>query len=216
MRLSKVFAAVTILAASSASFAATTDLTAITNSGSGNTSTVSRDGGVSYNGGIVGVEYIVSGTNPASTFAAFCLEPSEHFFNVNPTTFTIDTLSAAKADAMSKLFTGAGWQGWNYAADAVTTDEQKSALALAVWDIATDGSLDFGMGTFRVQDNSMTALAQGWYAAGDTSLSGSLVALTNAGVQDLVTAVPEPSTYALLLAGLAGIGFVARRRQPRV
>jgi hypothetical protein len=30
--------------------------------------------------------------------------------------------------------------------------------------------------------------------------------------QDLVTAVPEPSTYALMLAGLAGIGFVARRR----
>lgn len=30
-----------------------------------------------------------------------------------------------------------------------------------------------------------------------------------------VTAIPEPSTYALMLAGLAGIGFVARRRQRR-
>ena len=28
-----------------------------------------------------------------------------------------------------------------------------------------------------------------------------------------VTAVPEPSTYALMLAGLAGVGFVAKRRQ---
>lgn len=29
-----------------------------------------------------------------------------------------------------------------------------------------------------------------------------------------VTAVPEPETYALLLAGLAAMGFVARRRRP--
>ncbi|HWI12423.1 MAG TPA: PEP-CTERM sorting domain-containing protein [Burkholderiaceae bacterium] len=28
-----------------------------------------------------------------------------------------------------------------------------------------------------------------------------------------IAAVPEPQTYALLLAGLAGIGFVARRRR---
>ena len=30
-----------------------------------------------------------------------------------------------------------------------------------------------------------------------------------------VTAVPEPSTYALMLAGLAGAGFVARQRRRR-
>jgi hypothetical protein len=29
----------------------------------------------------------------------------------------------------------------------------------------------------------------------------------------LVAAVPEPSTYALMLAGLVGVGYLARRRQ---
>jgi len=30
-----------------------------------------------------------------------------------------------------------------------------------------------------------------------------------------VNAVPEPSTYAMLLTGLGSTGFVARRRRPR-
>ncbi len=51
---------------------------------------------------------------------------------------------------------------------------------------------------------------------------GSVAGTTLAGVPgngvlaaDPVTAVPEPSTYALLLGGLALVGFMARRRAPR-
>lgn len=32
---------------------------------------------------------------------------------------------------------------------------------------------------------------------------------------DMVASVPEPQTYALMLAGLAAVGFVARRRRPQ-
>ena len=36
------------------------------------------------------------------------------------------------------------------------------------------------------------------------------------GVVDNVTAVPEPETYAMLIAGLGLLGFAARRRQQNV
>jgi PEP-CTERM motif len=52
---------------------------------------------------------------------------------------------------------------------------------------------------------------------GDKINSLSFASNTNAFEMDnfRVTAVPEPETYALMLAGLAAVSFVARRRNPR-
>ena len=38
-------------------------------------------------------------------------------------------------------------------------------------------------------------------------------AFANGGSESLVTAVPEPGTYAMILAGLGAMGFIARRRR---
>ena len=45
------------------------------------------------------------------------------------------------------------------------------------------------------------------------TLTGSYIGAANLSVQTVAVPVPEPETYALMLAGLAAIGFVARRRQ---
>ncbi|OWQ46787.1 hypothetical protein CDL60_13360 [Roseateles noduli] len=48
----------------------------------------------------------------------------------------------------------------------------------------------------------------GLYSSVNVSGSGRLVSIT-----EIAAAVPEPSTYALMLAGVTAIGVVARRRR---
>jgi hypothetical protein len=89
-------------------------------------------------------------------------------------------------------------------------------LSIEVWDGVhpSGGSL---IGTFS-GDNVTTAL--GTLGAGQYHLdiSGSFGAHAIGGVYSIalatVPAVPEPETYALMLAGLGAVAFVIRRRRP--
>ncbi len=78
-----------------------------------------------------------------------------------------------------------------------------------------DGNFDLA---FRPADNALFMASTGSFslytvdiATAATTLVGAYGASTN--IAGLAFAVPEPQTYALMLAGLAGITFVVRRRR---
>lgn len=89
----------------------------------------------------------------------------------------------------------------------------------------TDGKVELfkvgnatAIGSFSF-DASAVNYSFGALTAGDYyyTVSGKVAADAFAGTYQLnsqLAPVPEPETYALMLAGLAAVGFVARRRKP--
>jgi hypothetical protein len=105
-----------------------------------------------------------------------------------------------------------------------------STLTLTIWgmnvvgidDFAVelwDGTHPFGSTFYTEFDGSNTTVRLGVLSAGQYHLDmyGTLGANIGQYAVTLAAApVPEPSTYALLLAGLGVVGFVARRRRQMV
>ena len=77
----------------------------------------------------------------------------------------------------------------------------------------------FATQTVNVSQFGMTSFFGFLESSGSTPFALTLSGAPGAGAQysgELsVTAVPEPESWVLMLAGLAGMGFVARRRRPQ-
>ncbi len=85
-----------------------------------------------------------------------------------------------------------------------------SFTQLAVLTGSMTWTIDFVAATGKTLNFAAPHLKVDFYKTlSDNKSTGSLLS------QSMVTAVPEPQTYAMLLAGLAAVGAMARRRQNR-
>ncbi len=158
-------------------------------------------------------------TSPTS-FVAWCGELTQSFsFN---TTYTYDRetglahYGAARTDALSRLFTAA--QG--FVVDATTS----AAMQAGIWEIIYEqgNSYDLTGGSFVGSMQDPAGLVafntlNGFLTHLSTySASYRIDVLGNESYQDFIVAtapVPEPETWALLMAGFGVMGWAARRRK---
>ena len=110
----------------------------------------------------------------------------------------------------------------------LTNNVQSAAFQLAVWEIVNDsaktGSYNVTGGDFKVTSGNSTAIAtaNSWLSmvnGGTYTIDRQLgiwqanVAGSTQNLAVFAAPVPEPETYASLLAGLAVMGFIMRRRR---
>lgn len=160
----------------------------------------------------------LAGNGVGSSFAAYCLDPFTPLNLPGVYNYSDTTL-----DSVARLFAVTGFNGLNYATDAVVTNTQQAALQLAIWEASKDGlsgfDLDSGLFSLTAVPSATKALANQYLTQAAGLASGSYYSqvrvFTSAetrGNQPLVTTVPEPSTYAMLAACLGVIGLVMRRK----
>lgn len=162
---------------------------------------------------------LLASLNSAASFETYCVDLYQHIgFGVTYTDYTLPNTTHTFANShayadLGRLYATAG---------PITDSVHEAAFQIAVWEIAyetqnvydlSDGSAIFSGGSAAT--SGALTLASGWLSTLTNGAYPSIAVLDSPEHQDMIFApVPEPETYSLLMAGLAVVAFVARRRKP--
>ncbi|PTT90193.1 hypothetical protein DBR42_06485 [Pelomonas sp. HMWF004] len=166
---------------------------------------------------------------PATSFAAFSVEPLQANSRL-VATYQQSAFGGSTGSLLAALYTT------SYKATSTWDDTTQAAFQVAVWELTQEKAGTTGSTVYDVRSGSFSASG----ANAVTDLAGTFIGqalaftgtssyavyrLSNGRYQDMVTAtrlstgvvsqVPEPQTYAMLLAGLGIVGLLVRRRLPR-
>jgi len=186
--------------------------------GSGNTVNVANP---AHNGPAGGFSGSISGFGApfdSASFQTYCVELTQ-FFYLPSGDMTGYSIVAGSAYAEWTLPTTSNRIGQlityvNSHPGAVDTAAESTSLQLAIWNSIYDSDNTLGGGSFY-DTTSYAAYADTLLAASASTVSNlGVYVLTSRDSQDFLvtTPVPEPETYALVLAGLAAMVSVKRRR----